>query len=96
MKHNYFPRDISGAIKGIALILMFIHHFFTFPEWIICGIDYPWIRTFAIQFGAPTKLCVALFAFLTGYFHAFSAGTPGGPCGKSRISCCRTGWSAPF
>lgn len=77
MKHNYFPRDISGAIKGIALILMFIHHFFTFPEWIICGIDYPWIQTFAIQFVAPTKLCVALFAFLTGYFHAFSAGTPG-------------------
>lgn len=75
MKNNYFTRDISGAIKGIALMLMFVHHFFTFPEWIICGIDYAWIRTFADQFAAPTKLCVALFAFFTGYFHVFSAGT---------------------
>lgn len=75
MKNNYFTRDISGAIKGIALILMFVHHFFTFPEWIICGIDYKWIQTFSVQFIAPTNLCAALFAFLTGYFHAFSAGT---------------------
>lgn len=77
MKNNYFSRDISGAIKGVALILMFIHHFFTFPDWIVCGIDYPWIQAFADAFVAPTKLCVALFAFLTGYFYVFSTGTLG-------------------
>ena len=75
MERSYFTRDVSGALKGVALILMFIHHFFTFPDWIVFDVDYPWIQAFANQFVAPTDLCVGLFAFLTGYFHAFSTGT---------------------
>lgn len=77
MKRSYFSRDISDALKGIALILMFIHHFFTFPDWITCGVEYPWIESFTAQFCAPTDICVCLFAFLTGYFYAFSRGTLG-------------------
>ena len=75
MNNSYFSRETTSALKGIALILMFVHHFFTFPDWIVCGVDYPWIQEFTVQFCAPTDLCVSLFAFLSGYFYAFSAGT---------------------
>ena len=33
-------RHITTAMKGVALLLMFVHHFFTFPEWYIDGIGY--------------------------------------------------------
>lgn len=75
MRQSYFSRETAAALKGIALILMFIHHFFTFPDWIVCGVEYPWAQTFADLFCEPTKICVGLFAFLTGYFFAFSKGT---------------------
>lgn len=77
MKKSYFSREISDALKGIALILMFVHHFFTFPDWITCGVEYPWIQDFTKYFCAPTDICVSLFAFLTGYFYAFSRGKLG-------------------
>lgn len=75
MRDSYFDRKTSSALKGIALILMFVHHFFTFPEWITCGVEYPWQQAFADQLCAPTDICVSLFAFLTGYFYVFSRGT---------------------
>ena len=49
-------RKTTNAIKGTALVLMFIHHFFTFPDWLIDGIDYWWLGSFAEYFNAPTKL----------------------------------------
>ena len=39
----YINKENTLAIKGIALILMFIHHFFTFPNWIISGASFPHI-----------------------------------------------------
>ena len=33
------------------------------------------MQEFSVQFCAPTDLCVSLFALLSGYFYAFSAGT---------------------
>lgn len=72
MKLHYMDRDTTSAIKGIALIFMFIHHFFTFPGFFIEGIHYPWIQGFADLFVAPMKLCVPVFSFLTGYFYAFN------------------------
>lgn len=77
MRSSCFDRETSNALKGIALILMFVHHFFTFPDWIVCGVEYPWQQAFTNQFCAPTDICVRLFAFLTGYFYAFSKGTLG-------------------
>lgn len=68
---TYFDRQTTDAVKGFALILMFIHHFFTFPEWYIpalSGLAHPW---FAAHFTAPTRLCVGIFAFLSGYFYYF-------------------------
>lgn len=72
MKTSYLDRDCTGAIKGIGLILMFIHHFFTFPSWHVDAAAYPWLRDFADAYCSPTDLCVAIFAFLTGYFYFFS------------------------
>ena len=71
-KEKYIlSKDITNMIKGIAIILMMTHHFLGFPNWLIDGINYPnykilgedlnvWIRY-------STKICVALFAFITGY-----------------------------
>lgn len=72
MSEPYFDRHSSDVIKGAALLLMFIHHFFTFPEWYVpalSGLAHPW---FAAHFSAPTRLCVGIFAFLSGYFYYFS------------------------
>lgn len=73
MKTSYMDRDTTGAIKGIALILMFVHHFFTFPSWLISGIEYPELSSFADAYCLPTQLCVPVFAFLTGYFYNFTS-----------------------
>ena len=72
MKRSYMDRDTTTAIKGIALILMFVHHFFTFPDFLIPGIVYPGLESFANDFVEPTKMCVPVFSFLTGYFYAFN------------------------
>lgn len=72
MKKGYFTRPISDAIKGVALIFMFIHHFFTFPDWYVDGISFPLLRPFITGLCGPTRICVSVFAFLTGYFFFLS------------------------
>lgn len=69
MEKEYMDKDTTTAIKGIALIMMFVHHFFTFPEWYLSGISYPELQVFVTNFRNPLKLCVSIFAFLTGYFY---------------------------
>lgn len=73
MKLRYMDRDTTAAIKGIALVFMFIHHFYNFPEYYIEGISYPWVESFTNLSHDLLKMCVALFAFLTGYFYAFNS-----------------------
>lgn len=68
-KIPYFDRNMTNTIKGIAIIFMLVHHFFTFPEWYVQGISYPQLQTFARIFCGPFRLCVPMFAFLTGYFY---------------------------
>lgn len=68
---NYIKKEETNIVKGIALICMFIHHFFTFPEWYVDGISYPGLIEWASYFRNPFKICVPIFAFLTGYFYAF-------------------------
>lgn len=70
MAGAYFGREITDAVKGVALIMMFAHHFFTFPEWYEPGISYPEHAGFAEVFRLPLSICVPVFAFLTGYFFA--------------------------
>ena len=73
MNLRYMDRDTTAAIKGIALIFMFIHHFYNFPDFYIEGISFPWVESFTNLTYALLKMCVALFAFLTGYFYAFNS-----------------------
>ncbi len=68
----YFDRTMTLYIKGIALLLMLVHHFFTFPERYLPGIEYPYVELFGRIFQAPTRICVSTFAFLTGYFYYFN------------------------
>lgn len=73
MKTPYIDRNTTAAIKGLALIFMFLHHFFTFPDWYVAGIAYPGIAPFVRFLQGPLKMCVVLFAFLTGYFYWFGS-----------------------
>lgn len=64
-----FDKNQSTALKGIAILLMMLHHnfrdvslfedytvsFFPFPQW--------WI----VNAADLSKICVSLFAFITGY-----------------------------
>ena len=60
----------SQAIKGLAVALMLVHHLFTFPEWIP---EISISTTFAMIFREPTRICVPIFAFLTGWAFAHHA-----------------------
>ena len=66
-----FTREDTKFIKGIAIILMFYHHLFCFPDR-IGGVSY--FSLFSLQghtaaniIGSFGKICVALFVFLSGY-----------------------------
>ena len=72
MNKSYIERNATDILKGVALIFMFIHHFFTFPMYYIDGISYPYLEGFAESFNEPFKICVSIFAFLTGYFYVFA------------------------
>lgn len=65
----YFTKRQTNVIKGFAIILMFIHHFFAFPERYAVGIPLPEIDWFSTHFCGVAKICVALFCFLTGYLY---------------------------
>ena len=67
----WFDIRMSNVLKGIAIILMFVHHFFTFPEWYTGSISYPELTGFAALFQQPTRLCVPIFAFVTGYTYRY-------------------------
>ncbi len=67
----FIEKTDTNYIKGIALILMFIHHFFTFPQWREGVITYSLDPVFS-YLNSSFKLCVPIFAFLTGYFYFFT------------------------
>ena len=61
-------KEQSYILKGIGILLMVVHHFFTFPEWIIAGGGgYAPNLLFAEILKSPTKLCVCIFAFVSGW-----------------------------
>lgn len=45
-----FTRDVTNAIKGIAITLMFAHNFFTFLHYWIEGIKYEFWEVFGGYF----------------------------------------------
>lgn len=67
-----FDKVTTSYIKGIAIVMMIVHHFFAFPEWQMKGDLY---TSVCLIFGTPIeyyigqlcKLCVCIFAFISGY-----------------------------
>ncbi|MDD3815745.1 MAG: acyltransferase family protein [Desulfocapsaceae bacterium] len=64
-----FSRQESNAIKGVAIIMLILHHLFLFPSeklWFtsVLGNDWGGIEFFLSSVG---KLCIPLFFFISGY-----------------------------
>lgn len=62
----------TTAIKGIAILLMIVHHSLGLPEsWFEPGLGYGQLaiggKMLYQWIGNPTKICVSVFAFLTGW-----------------------------
>lgn len=72
MEKTFFDKKTSQIIKGLAIIMMFIHHILTFTEWWPSSFNCTnLVMTFASHFSAPTRLCISIFAFITGYIFCF-------------------------
>lgn len=59
-------KEISNRIQGIAILMMIVHHLFAFPDRLMFDYISVWggIETFV---GSMCKICVSIFAFLSGY-----------------------------
>ena len=67
----YFSKETTNIIKGVAIILMFFHHFWGFPNWILP--EYGGSAYENLSFlRFPLKICVLIFCSLSGYFYYFS------------------------
>lgn len=71
-KHSFIELDETNIIKGIAIVLMFIHHFFTIPSFWTKTTAQLYIDNQFEVFSDCFKICVPVFAFLTGYFYYFT------------------------
>ena len=61
-------RQDSLAIKGVAVIIMVIFHCFYEPAYYASPVDFsPFTQDFVIQLSWWGKLCVPMFAFISGY-----------------------------
>ena len=74
LNQPFFDHSTTNILKGIAIIMMFVSHFFMFPNWWVDGISYSaseWAK-WKHNLGAPLAFCVNIFCFLTGYFYYFN------------------------
>lgn len=67
-----FDRDDTKVMKGIAILLMLMHHLWAFPERVFVNDGFT--DTFAVfgeywyyYLGRFGKICVSMFLFLSGY-----------------------------
>jgi uncharacterized membrane protein len=72
MKEKFsFTKYYTEMMKGVAILLMLFHHLFGFPSWFVEGVTYigiPFrVNTAEYVLGQFGHICVAIFAFLTGY-----------------------------
>lgn len=71
-KQMKLDKECSTAMKGIAILFMMVHHGLGLPKgWFEPGLGYGQqilgSRMLFEWIGNPTKICVSLFAFLTGW-----------------------------
>lgn len=69
---NVMGKESTQAIKAIAIVLMLLHHFWAFGNsWIdgsqVISVESLYGFPFEKLVGAFGKICVGLFAFVTGY-----------------------------
>ena len=70
MKYTFGKKE-SQLIKGVAIIAMFFHHFFGFSTWLTT--DSYFVHTYIggrcieSDIAAFCKICVAIYAFVSGY-----------------------------
>ena len=69
---SFIARDETNIIKGVAIVLMFIHHFFTLPPFWIDSVAEIYPDNHFDILCTSFKICVPRFAFLTGYFYFFA------------------------
>ncbi len=65
MKTYKIEKKTSSAMKGIAIMMMLFHHLLTFDKWINYGRYTP--KNYLLILNSSTKLCVAIFAFISGW-----------------------------
>ena len=72
-KRTFLTKDETNFVKTIAIIFMLVHHFLGFPEWLESGININYLPVrvkgvpLEIAIAGQFKICVAIFAFVTGY-----------------------------
>ena len=66
-----FDKQTSNMLKGVFLILMFCLHFFCFPSWYVESVTLPQ-TAFMENMQGHFQICVAGFAFLTGFFYNYT------------------------
>ena len=73
MQRSYFDTITFNSIKGIAVILLFILHLFASSDLWLPEFRIPAFQIFEKYFCYPANMCVAIFAFVTGYGFWFSS-----------------------
>lgn len=68
----FLSKERSNQIKGIAILLMLVHHLLAFPDRIpyganICTNIYISDIELTVAIGKFGKICVSIFMFLGGY-----------------------------
>lgn len=70
-KEFSFNKEKSMILKGVAIILMIIHHLFAFPDRIVPPSYYISIpilgNNIAYYLGVFGRICVAIYLFISGY-----------------------------
>ena len=68
-KNKVFTKDVSLALKGLAVIILLFHHSYRkeilFKKYTV---DFsPFTQQSVMDFAVSLKICVPIFAFITGY-----------------------------
>ena len=69
MKLTVFTKDQTAALKGLATMMLVLHHSFQ-QAWYYDGfaINFmPFSESFVVKLAVTCKICVAIFAFISGY-----------------------------
>lgn len=69
---NYFDKEDTKVIKGIAILLMIAHHIWGFPSRLYSGGGFPQTpmifgEPYYLYIGRFGKICVSIYFFLSGY-----------------------------